>query len=184
MDLWVPLWGTEPMSQHSGTVWCQKKWSGEGNGILETMKSAGPLSHIASYRRRVTRWCNRTYRSENHQESADVHLYLLFLPHTARAFSSCSKKTRAWGFTLVPVAGRSKQVQAEWSVMSTWWDGKSILLEEQPSNSGQQNLCWETYGRRSSALFWLLSSGSRPSFASVLWWAHEGSRGNCNSNSK
>lgn len=64
-------------------------------------------------------------------------------------------------------AEASRYRQGEVS-LSTWWDGKVILLEELPSNSGQENLCWETYGRRSSALFWLFSSESTPSFASVL----------------
>ena len=56
----------------------------------------------------VTRWCNGSYRSVSHHETADVRLYLSFLPHTACAFTSYSEGNGASGFTLVPITGRSQ----------------------------------------------------------------------------
>lgn len=104
----VPLRGTEQTNLYAGVVRCRKNRSGEENGVLEPFKRAGPLSHIASYRREVTRWCSGSYRSVNHQETADVQLYLLVLPHTACAFASYSEGNGASGFRLVPITGRSQ----------------------------------------------------------------------------
>lgn len=89
----------------------EKNRYGEGNGvngILELFKRAGPLLHIASYSWEVTTWCNGTYWSAGHQETADVQLYLSVLPHTACAFESYSEANGARGFTLVTITGRSQ----------------------------------------------------------------------------
>jgi len=103
----MDLSGTE-INPYSGVVWCQKHRSREENGILQPFKGAGPLSHIASYRREVTRWHNGSYKSVNHQQTADVQLYLSFLPHIACAFASCSEGNAPRGFMLVPITGRSQ----------------------------------------------------------------------------
>lgn len=90
------------MNPYSGVAWHQKNRSGEGKGIVELFKRAGPLSHIASYRRDVT------YQSVNHQETANVQLYFSFLPHTACAFPSYSEGNWARDSALVPITGRSQ----------------------------------------------------------------------------
>lgn len=176
----VPLGGTE-QHLYSGVVWCQKNRSGEENGILELLKRAGPLSHIAAYRREVTRWCNGSYQSVNHQETILTLIFASYSP------CFCILWWGEWSQRF-PVGSSHRQKPSGYRQGEVWralgrCEGIAGCLGSKcptlVSYTSFGNLLEEDLAPCLAPFFRIQAR-----FTSVLLWAHGSFCGNCHLNCK